>query len=147
MSRCQRCETAYGWGRPANFASDPICAFASGAFSAPNWNCITANRLRELAGDSLGERPRSFSWVCRDDNAAASFGAFWVPEHNDGGGFYVAMSWYKNRGATGQIWGFRDDEIPHALTLIEAEEAIASVEALQERERVRALPTEQETPQ
>lgn len=134
--RCPRCVAEYGeTGRPENFGSDPQCAFATGTFAPKNWNCATANALRDLCGDAWDDNqiPGAFHW--RDDNAGASFGAFWVPEHpHDGGGFYVAMSWYKNRGATGQIWMFNDDMEPHPLTLQEAEEAITSVAAWRRRD-------------
>lgn len=135
--RCPRCVAQYGaTGRPRHFGSDPRCAFRDGVFTRDNWNCATANALRGLCPDSWwGEHPTPgvFSW--RDDNAAASFGALWVPEYASddeelsGAGFYVAMSWYKSRGATGQAWVFSDDAEPHALTLREADYAIRSIEA------------------
>lgn len=59
-----------------------------------------------------------------------SFGCLSVPLDWDsedggyrGGGFFVAGTWYKDRGATGTLVFLRDAEY-HPLTLSEAESAI-----------------------
>jgi len=108
--------------------SDPKCAFSNGVFTRDNWNCATASALRGLvnvASDSNG-------WKCRDDLAAGSFGVLRVPSAaEDVVKGYVVMSWYKNRGCTGQIWVMEDDNPPHPITLEEAEAILKSYEALQ----------------
>jgi hypothetical protein len=129
MASCKACfERGQTWS-----GSAPKCAFLDGVFSSKNWNCATMNELRDLCGGAWDTVPQVDRWACRDDMSSASFGALWVPDHGDEGGFYVAMSWYKNRGATGQAYMFCDDMVPHPLTVQEAEHAIAAIKAYRAR--------------
>lgn len=106
----------------------PRCAFLDGVFNGDNWNCATANALRDIADeDGWGENNSDRrTWAYRDDLAAASFGVIYVDETDTdpGGGYYVVMSWYKRRGRTGQIYVMNDDMKPRPITLQEAEEVI-----------------------
>jgi hypothetical protein len=86
---------------------DPRCAFETGVFSPNNWNCATMNRLRQISRDKIGS-------YYRDDMAAASIG--YVP-FEDG---YVVMTWYKDRGRTGNAFIAYDDEPIRELTEADA---------------------------
>lgn len=108
---------------PSELGSEPRCAFVEGVFTSDNWQCGTALTLRLLAEQS----DEWDGWVCRDDNDSASCGVLRIPECDEAQG-YVVMSWYKDRGTTGQIWVFHDDKEPHSITLDEAMEVIEFVE-------------------
>lgn len=59
----------------------------------------------------------------RDDISAASFGVIHIPPSDDkkiqrG---YIVMSWYKDRGTTGQAYVMCDDYTPETLQLKTAE--------------------------
>lgn len=95
--------------------SDPKCAFEGSVFSGDNWNCATMNALRGRA-EQLGT-------VFRDDLAAGSIG--YVPFDGPGGSGYVVMTWYKDRGTTGNAVVLWDDEKPRPLT---EEDALAALE-------------------
>jgi len=112
--QCRRCrERGKNWG-----GDDPRCAFESGVFNQDNWNCATANALRELA-----------DWSWRDDDSAGSIGIVRVPE-NDVFAGYIVMTWYKSRGCTAQMWVMWDDEPPHPLSLNEAEAALSVMDSV-----------------
>ena len=95
--------------------SDPRCAFENGVFNPDNWDCATMNALRERA-EELGTD-------FRDDMAAASIG--YVPFESEDGAGYVVMTWYKDRGRTGQAIVMWDDEEPRPLT---EEDALAALD-------------------
>lgn len=47
---CRMCREHYKGVRPKWFASDPRCAFPNGGpFTADNWQCVTANAIRDIA--------------------------------------------------------------------------------------------------
>jgi hypothetical protein len=103
---------------------DPKCAFENGVFSSDNWNCATMNRLRMIA-EILGT-------TMRDDNSCGSIG--YVPVDNDYApadfdtdGGYIVMTWYKDRGRTGNAV-FMTDEGTELLTIRHAELAIKTYE-------------------
>lgn len=89
---------------------DPKCAFENGVFNPDNWNCATMNELREIA-EKVG-------LTRRNDLDSASFGA--VPFEEG----YIVMTWYKNRGTTGNAQVMWDGEPTHPLTEKVALEAI-----------------------
>jgi hypothetical protein len=93
---------------------NPKCAFRNGVFNTDNWNCATMNALRNIA-----ER-NEMSW--RFDLTVGSFGL--VPYEGDETKGIIFMTWYKNRGQTGNAIIMCDDELERPLTLREAEEAI-----------------------
>lgn len=89
--------------------ADPKCAFPYGVFVSDNWNCATANALRDIAGEGL----------CHEDQHAAI-----IKAGMDHDGFFVALEWYKSRGRTDGIWMMRGDETPRRITIYEAEDII-----------------------
>lgn len=93
---------------------DPVqCAFEKGVFDHDNWNCETMNELRERC-----------DYERRDDMSAASFGVIHIPDVEAGGKIqqgYIVMTWYKQRGKTGQAHVMCDDDVPTLLTLKTAE--------------------------
>lgn len=100
-------------------SSSPIeCAFSSGEFSTDNWGCRTMSLLRDYSDDFF---------KYRDDFVNGSIGVLPVPEYKDLSG-YVVMTWYKDRGRTGQAYIMDDDEEPRRLTLKEAEDLIEYME-------------------
>ena len=108
---CNRCKERYSAGRPANFASDPQCGFdEEGQFTPDNWQCETLGQLRDAMASAAN--------VVRSGETSVGV----LPIDCDGR--LVVLSWYKNRGATGQAVGMNEDEVS-ALTLTEAEECLA----------------------
>ncbi|WP_232696119.1 hypothetical protein [Brevibacillus daliensis] len=93
---------------------DPRCAFETAVFSPNNWNCATMNRLRQIA--------RDINISYRDDQAASSLGA--VPFEGDDYSGYVVMTWYKDRGNTGNAFIAWSGEPIRELTLADAMLAI-----------------------
>ncbi|MBR8661188.1 hypothetical protein [Brevibacillus sp. NL20B1] len=89
---------------------DPRCAFETGVFSPDNWNCATMNALREIS--------RQLRTTYRDDMAAASIG--YVPFEGDEYSGYIVMTWYKDRGRTGNAFIAWDDEPIRELTEADA---------------------------
>ena len=88
---CTRCAARQAvWdvtgGRPSWIGSPIQCAFPDGFFVEDNWNCATANAVRDLV-----EVDRTF----------------WSNEQHLGvlrmDGQFLVVSWYKNRGRTEQI--------------------------------------------
>lgn len=103
--------------------SDPTCAFNAGEFNTDNWNCATMNRLREIATGYLFPPP-SGSFFARDDSDNASIGVLPLGcglDEDDWLQGYLVMTWYKDRGRTGQAWIMNDDDPPMCLTLGMAE--------------------------
>ena len=109
--RCARCEVAYGSGRPSYFASEPKCAFPNGVFASDNWNCATANLLRDAARQ---DEPDGHTVWSEDQNAAL------IPWD----GVFVVMGWYKHRGRTEYI-GVLGDSGCRLMTIGEADAYLA----------------------
>lgn len=98
---CPRCvQRGQTWS-----GDDPKCAFSSGTFSPDNWNCATANALRDEA-DSEEHPPR---W------SEDQYGAL-VPWE----GRFIVLSWYKHRGRTEGCWLMNSDRL-EPLSLEDAE--------------------------
>jgi len=95
--------------RPAHFATSRRCAFEGEAFSNDNWNCGTMNALREAC-----------VWSTRDDDQNACIGVVPLPGNTTQSG-YIVLSWYKERGCTGQAIVMDDDQPPKPLTLAVAQ--------------------------
>ncbi len=139
-ANCKACKET---PEPDYYGSPRKCAFdENGIFTEDNWNCVTANALRLLAGESShwGENHKESDensfYVYRNDR---SYAALWIPSHpNDipdgkecgpfrGGGF-IAMYWSKHRGQTegiirvdardGGQW--KDAGLPLTVTEVEA---------------------------
>jgi hypothetical protein len=98
--------------------SNPKCAFPDGgAFSPDNWNCATANALRNYAQ----ERAHAQRW------SDSSIG--YIPlERYDAEGEFLVLHWYKDRGQCEGAYILHGENTPRALTLTEANE-ILGIEA------------------
>jgi len=82
--KCKLCQTT-----PKDWdGDDRVCAFPDGIFSDDNWNCATANKLRDLA-----ENYRVYG----DDQSIAVIPIPKMKEYNSG---WLVLNWYKNRGCT-----------------------------------------------
>lgn len=144
-----KCKLCIERGRPANFGSEPQCAFTNGVFDSHNWNCATAVEIRKLMGEGWDTLPSEERLYTRRHDR--SFGALWVSPHPEdvpdgdevgvfrGGGF-IAGHWYKHQGRTDMLIrvdprnGGRTEESGQKLTLEEAEavlENCRSVSALE----------------
>lgn len=112
---CQRCKEAYANGKPANFASEPECAFKAEIFDSNNWHCQTMNALRERAEESA---------IYNDDQWAAI-----LPVPSLLVGFrarvadFIILGWYKHRGLTEAAYMLDQDKIM-PLTLQVAEQVL-----------------------
>lgn len=97
---------------------DPRCAFENdGRFNRDNWSCETMFVLRRIA-DELGT-------VTRDDMECASIGYVpYVDTDGDEPNGYIVMTWYKDRGTTGNAIIMGDDEPIRELTEERALKAI-----------------------
>jgi hypothetical protein len=93
----------------------PQCAFPDGVFVRENWNCATANALRDLCGE----------WANTNDDQNAQI-LKGVEEC-----LHVCLTWYKRRGRTEGAWMMHDDRAPEPLTLTEAERIIAANEKVE----------------
>ncbi|EMT54781.1 hypothetical protein I532_04215 [Brevibacillus borstelensis AK1] len=106
------CKLCVERGKPWS-GDDPRCAFERETFSPDNWNCATMNALRNIA-EAQGH-------THRDDMGPCSIG--FVPFEGDDAG-YIVMTWYKNRGRTGNAVVMRDSEI-RTFTYQDARDALA----------------------
>lgn len=103
--------------------SDPKCAFHEGTFTRNNWNCATMNLLRDIV-NYLGTTERrdgdagSIGYIPFADIVAESCNYTY-----DGSG-YIVMTWYKNRGETGNAVVMWDDNPTFPLTESIAREVI-----------------------
>lgn len=117
MKPCSRCQKQ---GQPDYFGSPVQCAFTNGVFDSDNWQCATANGLRTLIDENIQPLAKFYT---REDMRQGSLGVISIPE-SEGEGVqqgYLVMSWYKNRGRTGQAWVFWTDSTAEQLTLSTAE--------------------------
>jgi hypothetical protein len=97
------CELCVKRGKPANFLSEPKCAFDTfGNFVTDNWQCATMGALRDLL-ENTWEHIRSV----QDENCGivpfdifGSVASKSLPVHT---GFLV-LQWYKTRGRTNQAY-------------------------------------------
>lgn len=111
---CERCQKR---GKTWK-GSDPTCAFLEGKFISENWNCATMNALREIAEEYSNAAicdPPGYRYRHCDVSLAA------IPYSSNSCEKFLVLSWYKDRGRTGQAWIFCDDDAPEVLTLAEAE--------------------------
>ena len=104
---CPRCKSR---GKNWN-GTDPKCAFATGVFNPDNWNCATANALREIVPAD--------NWNNNDDQHACLITG--VEES-----LHVLLHWYKSRGRTEGAWMVTIEGEMKPLTLTEAERVVAA---------------------
>lgn len=87
--------------------SNPRCAFTRVEFSSQNWNCATANTLRELTRENV---------IYNDDQHC---GVKSIMDYAD----FLIVTWYKNRGKVDGIWLMKNDKI-WPINIFEAEAII-----------------------
>ena len=119
---CQAClMRAKNWR-----GSDPTCAFTSeGVFTPKNWNCATANQIRDI-GDEDQDRPFWVDYQYCDDQKYAAINISGMDEERlDGTPLALWISWYKHRGGTDAMWLLSYAEAPRLPT---EEECLAIVQ-------------------
>jgi hypothetical protein len=83
---------------------DPKCAFPDGGvFSPENWNCATANAIRELCEEGV--------WC--EDQYYQTLNIHKVSPHI---GDALWVTWYKRRGRTDDMWLLGHDPMPRRPT-------------------------------
>jgi len=85
---------------------DPNCGFdADGVYKTPNWNCGLVNRIRYLVYEGREESPVEVDYQYCDDQKYATINVNDVDFGGDAGGpLALWLTWYKNRGATEDMW-------------------------------------------
>ena len=80
-----------------NLGSEINCGFENGEFVKDNWNCLTLSILRGICDDD------SCGYASRDDMWCESINLLKLHrcEDNDGPAGYLILTFYKNRGQTG----------------------------------------------
>jgi hypothetical protein len=120
---CKMCRERYQGKRPEHFGSDPRCAFPDGGpFTGHNWQCATANAIRDIA-----EAKRD--GVVNDWSAGGSQSTALIRIDNDypvgweavTDAHCLVVTWYKSRGCTGGMWLIGDEDDPSARPPTEAE--------------------------
>lgn len=126
---CKMCRERYSGGRPESFGSDPKCAFPDGGpFTPDNWQCVTANAIRDIAEaerdgvicDWSAGGAQSSAVIRIDNDYPVGFDAI-TDAH------CLFVTWYKRRGRTGGMWliGDEDNGAPRSPTEAEALAIIA----------------------
>jgi hypothetical protein len=105
---------------------DPECAFANEAFSGENWNCATANAIRDIVNEDNENRPGVDFQFCDDQKYAT----LRVDELELDGALALWVTWYKSRGKTNGMWLMFSDRPPRLPT---EQEAIAVIQAFRRR--------------
>lgn len=101
--------------------SDPTCAFPGGRpFDPDNWNCATANAIRDIVYEGQQPMPGVDYRYCDDQKYAT----VWAYPIEGVSGSAVWVTWYKRRGRTERIIVLDDHVPPHSITLEEAEALI-----------------------
>lgn len=109
-SNCRRCQDR---GKPKNFGSQPKCAFANeeSLFSSENWNCATANAVRDLIDNTYS------STICYSDDyslVVMPLSCVQVSEaEGEPIGDFLVASWYKQRGTTDLLLIINDGKSIH----------------------------------
>lgn len=117
--------------------SDPKCAFLDGAFSADNWNCATANAIRDICYEGQDQMPHGVDYrYCDDEKYATIYvdhigrGDVWAGIESPDGMEYLAMAlwvaWYKSRGKTDAMWLLCSSDGPRPPTEAECLRIIAA---------------------
>lgn len=78
---------------------DPVCAFRNGRFNAENWNCATANLIRDLVYE--GESHEAVDYRYCEDQKYATVKIDGNPVVNS---LALWVTWYKSRGRTEAMW-------------------------------------------
>lgn len=98
MSKCKKCSDPdyKDWVGDA-----PKCAFMGDRFSPENWNCGTANAIRDICYEGQQPIPQGVDYQYYDDNKYATIKIYEVEGINADA---LWIGWYKTRGATQAIW-------------------------------------------
>jgi hypothetical protein len=105
---CKMCRERYKSGRPASFGSDPECAFPNGGpFTPNNWQCVTANAIRDLAESDLDGVIRDWSGGGDQTNVVIRLDT--DCDYPPPGTYGLYVTWYKRRGRTGGMWLMGDE--------------------------------------
>lgn len=113
---CKMCrERGKDWS-----GDDPKCAFPKGGpFTADNWNCATANAIRDLCGSRWDPTdPKGVKRGGSEDQYWATIELDCVDLEDYRVCLYVG--WYKNRGRTEAMWLMPDVGDPRPPTEAEA---------------------------
>jgi hypothetical protein len=109
LADCKLCRER---GRPEECASEPRCAFPDGGtFSAANWNCATANALREAIGRHHDPAP-GIAWMLDGDQTHVTIPLVrdgWHEEDANDPPLALWVTWYKDRGTTSAMWLLSED--------------------------------------
>ncbi len=99
---------------------DPKCAFPDGVFTEKNWNCATANAIRNIAEPEWGvTAPNGVSHQrCDDQNYSTIRIVDLDIERGEDDRWPIALyvGWYKSRGRTETMLIMTDSEMPHLPT-------------------------------
>ena len=111
--KCPACKKR---GTPEHFGSPVKCAFENKnkTFSSDNWQCATMNRLRVFSEEHG-------THIYGNDESISILG---IPEGVGQGFGFLVMTWYKNRGQTGNAVVMSTDNPVYPLTLGLAQELI-----------------------
>lgn len=101
------CKYCISRGKTWN-GDNPRCAFEQFRFSNNNWNCAAMNILRDLAEE------HGFFYKLNDESIGV------VPLECG----YIILTWYKDRGCTGNAIFMVDDEQPRKINIDDVEDAI-----------------------
>lgn len=106
---------------------DPECAFPNGGqFTVENWNCATANALRDISGQDEPHDNADHRWFNDQNYSTILVDAV---DLSSGPAYALWMTWYKHRGRTEGLWLLGGDE-PRKPT---EEDAVEIIEALRRR--------------
>ena len=134
---CKEREAKEDWREWA--ASEPQCAFPeSGAFTPRNWNCATANLLRDAVGEGRETTPRLVArqyLECGDQTSVTVDVSETDIEMGEEGesALILWLTWYKRRGRTEEAWLLGEGCEPRRPTEAECLEIIARISKLMGR--------------
>jgi hypothetical protein len=121
---CTRCK-ARTEADLESFASDPRCAFPeNGPFTADNWNCVTANAIRDICDDHPASK---LQWQGDQNYATVQLGDYDDMELESGDSLALWVTWYKRRGKTSAMWILSEEEAPRLPTAADCERIIAAL--------------------
>lgn len=83
---------------------DPQCAFVGSFFVSDNWNCATANAVRDISGPAWEPPENDLVFARRYDDQSAAYISVPHIELESGPADGLFVGWYKNRGRTESMW-------------------------------------------
>ena len=102
---------------------DPKCAVPDGKpFNPDNWNCATANAIRNLAGDEWADKPPpGIQREQRDDQTYITIYTHDVDFPGETYPWCLWVTWYKRRGRVGNMVLLAAEEEPTPRVPTEAD--------------------------